>query len=94
MNNAKCASVDSKNQSQIDELLEAQCLHIEQLEDLVRRAADAFGPALHPELCGEGQPDGVPQPCRSPLGQRIYGYNDRLEQVCAGFKALISRSAL
>lgn len=85
---------ESPKRSQIDELLEAQRLYTKQLEEIVGLAAEAFGPALHPELCGKAGEDPDPQPCRSPLGDRLHAYNGRLEKICAGLNSLIPRSAL
>lgn len=79
---------------QIESLMCEQAIHLDRLSDMIERAARAFGPVLHPELCGDGKVNAEPQPCRSPLGAELHNHNERLERSLVALDALIRRAAV
>lgn len=79
---------------QIESLMREQAIHLDRLSDMIERAAVAFGPVLHPELCGDGKVNADPQPSRSPLGAELHNHNERLERSLAALDGLIRRVAV
>lgn len=79
---------------QIESLMCEQVIHLDRLSDMIERAARAFGPVLHPELCGDGKMNAEPQPCRSPLGAQLHNHNEMLERSLVALDALIRRAAV